>query len=158
MLKLWHLLTVLGVSLGLAVFPASAIERTGGGALRSSAKVDVQIETINTFIQSVTTRLRKDINDELGYDTDCTSPTDSDCRIYRTLTTLQARVEDVERRFRALPADKIRGIEVDAAACRMAKEAIPAGCNPATHRMIWQVDMGNPGVWKCVPKAVWETP
>lgn len=158
MLKLWHLLTVLGVSLALLASPVSAVERTSGGALRSNAKVDVQIETINTFIKSVTTRLKKDINDELGYDTDCTSPSDDDCRIYRTLTTLQARVDSVEQRFLALPTDKIRGIETDSFACRMAKETIPAGCNPNTHRMIWQVAGGNPGVWKCVAKAVWETP
>jgi hypothetical protein len=157
-LKLWHLLTVLGVSLVLVALPVSAVERTGGGALRSSTKVDVQIETINTFIQSVTTRLKKDINDELGYDTDCTSPTDDDCRIYRTLQTLQARVNSVEQRLLALPTDKIYGVESDSFACRMAKETAPSGCDPATHRMIWQVSQGNPGAWKCVPKAIWETP
>lgn len=150
MLKIRHFLTVMGLALAVAVTPALALERSVGGTTSKNTKVDVQIETIRTFIESIKTRLDKDINRELGYLTnDCKDP--DDCRIFNELTKLQAELAFLWQRFNELDRTKMQGIEVDLYTCAYAKSATPS-CNMTTQRLVW-----NGSNWECRTKAIWES-
>ena len=153
MLNLRHFLTVLGLALAVFVTPVFAVERSVGGSTNKNTKVDVQIETINTFIKSVKERLTKDINRELGYATTLCDDNPSDCRILHELERIQAKLDYLWGEFNGLDRNKIRGAEIDSHTCLYAKTETPnTACNFATQRLVW-----SGTAWECRTKAAWET-
>lgn len=161
MLKFRHFLAILGLTMLVLAAPATAIERTSGGDTSRNVGVDVQVETIRTFIKSVTERLTIDLNDELGYrygSKDCQNET-KECRIYFALKKLDGRVAVVNQRLMELlaldpkPLHCPGGIcnEQDPNVCAFAKAPIAQTCTSA-QRLRWDGTQ-----WSCVAKAIWET-
>lgn len=155
MLKFRHLLAVMGLALAVFVAPVQAVERSSGGTTNRNTSVDVKIETINTFLKSVTERIETDMNAELGYNTEKCDDNPQSCRIYTKLKSLQTDLSHLQARWAAIlarPTDiNTKGAEVDPNACDYAKIAtVP--CNVATERLRW-----NGTAWACAPKAIWET-
>lgn len=151
MLNFRHFLTVLGLALAVLVTPVFAVERSVGGSTSKNSKVDVQIETINTFIKSIKERLTKDINRELGYATTDCNQDPSDCRILHELEAFQVRLADYQRRFNELDRSRIYGMEADLNVCPFGKAAAP-NCNQVNQRLVWSGD-----TWECRTKSAWET-
>ncbi len=159
MLKLRHFLTVMGLALAVSIAPAQAVERSSGGTTNRNTAVDVKIETINTFLKSVTERIETDMNAELGYDTPATNNCEKDpkaCRIYKKLIDLREGpngFNKLKARWQAIKASqgKIKkGNEADPYACGYVKAAT-VSCS-TNERLRW-----NGSAWSCAPKAVWET-
>jgi hypothetical protein len=140
----------MGLALAVFVAPVQAVERSVGGTISKNTKVDVQIETIKTFIESVTTRLDVDINRELGYATENCKKA-GDCRIFNELTELKGTLAGLWIRFNALDKNKMQGVETDPYTCTYARFITPS-CNLANQRLVW-----NGSAWECRTKAAWET-